>query len=188
MSSESKKSKESTTSGEARATTPTATTATLDVAQLFETADENLTKFVNEFAKAQPEYAQAISNLQQEYIDTAREAIKIGTSVQKQLINSSNNNKIELPAITPPFIKRFVDQSKDLTSNMIGITDLNAQFAINELNATRENLKNNRRMVKAAVPIVNVLTILKFITKSIDIVISSGFAGSMMKLMAIIPA
>ena len=34
---------------------------------------------------------------------------------------------------------------------MIGITDLNAQFAINALNATRENLKNNRRMVKAAV-------------------------------------
>jgi hypothetical protein len=92
-----------------------------------------------------------LSNLQQEYIDTAREAIKIGTSAQKQLINSSNNNKIELPAITAPFVERFVDQSKDLTSNMIGITDLNAQFAINALNATRENLKNNRRMVKAAV-------------------------------------
>lgn len=146
MSSDSKKSKDSTI-GEARAAAPS---TTLDVTQLFETADENFTKFVNEFAKAQPEYAQAISNLQQEYLDVTRETIKIGTSVQKQLINSSNSNTIELPATTAPFVQRFISQSKDFTNNMIGIMDFNAQFAINALNSTRENLKNNIRLVKAA--------------------------------------
>ena len=33
---------------------------------LFDVANENFTKLVNQSAKVQPEYAQAISNLQQE--------------------------------------------------------------------------------------------------------------------------
>ena len=36
---------------------------------LFDVANENFTKVVNQTAKVQPEYAQAISNLQQEYIE-----------------------------------------------------------------------------------------------------------------------
>lgn len=150
MSSENKRSKNNTTTESAASAPTTTTTTTFDITELFETADENLTKFVNEFAKTQPEYVQAVSNLQQEYIDAARETIKIGSSLQKQLVNSSNNYKIELPATMEPFVQRFVNQTKDFTNNVIGVTDINAQFAINALNATRENLKNNRRMVKAA--------------------------------------
>ncbi|MGB0027530.1 MAG: hypothetical protein WBP64_11880, partial [Nitrososphaeraceae archaeon] len=51
---------------------------------LFDVANENFTKLVNESAKVQPEYAQAISNLQQEYIEASRNAIQTTTSVQKQ--------------------------------------------------------------------------------------------------------
>ncbi|MGH9953169.1 MAG: hypothetical protein ACRD5J_16245, partial [Nitrososphaeraceae archaeon] len=60
MSSESKKSRDRNTE-EAATSAPEATTVaattTFNLAQLFDAADENLTKFVNEFSKAQPEYA-----------------------------------------------------------------------------------------------------------------------------------
>lgn len=154
MSSESNRSKESKTEEPAPspAATTDAKTKTFDLVQLFDTADENLTKFVNEFSKAQPEYAQAVSNLQQEYIDTAKESIKIGTAVQKQFINSSRTYKnFIMPAITTsPFVQPFVNQSSDFTNNIVRITEINTQLVINALNATRENLKNNRRMAKAA--------------------------------------
>ena len=48
------------------------------------------TKLVNQSAKVQPEYAQAISNLQQEYIEASRNAIQTTTSVQKQFANSNS--------------------------------------------------------------------------------------------------
>jgi hypothetical protein len=152
MSSESKISRDNKT-GEVT-TTPSSTSTsvtTFNLTQLFDNADENLTKFVNEFSKAQPEYAQAISNLQQEYIDTAKDSIKIGTSVQKQLINSNRFSNTIIPATTTaPSIQQLVNQSNDFTNNIIRITENNNQFVINALNATKENLKNNRRVLKAA--------------------------------------
>ena len=57
MSSENKKSKDSTT---------TSTNVSINVSQIVDAANENVTKLVNESSKVQPQYAQAISNLQQE--------------------------------------------------------------------------------------------------------------------------
>jgi nickel-dependent lactate racemase len=147
MSSESKRPRDKNVE-EATTHAPEATT-TFNLAQLFDSADENLTKFVNEFSKAQPEYAQAVSNLQQEYIDAAKDSIKTGTSIQKQLINSSRISNAIIPATTAPSIQQLVNQSNDFTNNMVRITEINSQFVINALNATKENLKNNRRLAKA---------------------------------------
>jgi hypothetical protein len=43
--------------------------AAINVTHIFDVANENFIKLVNEAAKIQPQYAQAISNLQQEYIE-----------------------------------------------------------------------------------------------------------------------
>jgi hypothetical protein len=156
-SSESKRSRdrntEETTSAP-EATTISAATTGFDLAQLFDIADENLTRFVNEFSKAQPQYAQAVSNLQQEYIDAAKDSIKIGTSVQKQFINSSSSSitkdsNAANPTTASPFVQQLVNQSNDFTNNMVRITEINSQFVINALNAIKENLKNNRELAKA---------------------------------------
>src|SRR5439155_27346258 len=45
---------------------------TTDAQTIYDTLNENLVKFVNEWTKAQPQYSQAISNLQLDYIDTTR--------------------------------------------------------------------------------------------------------------------
>jgi hypothetical protein len=153
-SSESKRSRDRNTEEATPVPNEAAAPATFDLAQLFDTADENLTRFVNEFSKTQPQYAQAVSNLQQEYIDAAKDSIKIGTSIQKQFIKNSKTSNAANPTTTTaasPFVQQLVIQSNDFTNNMARITEINSQFVINALNATKENIKNNRRLVQATI-------------------------------------
>jgi hypothetical protein len=143
MSSENKTSKDNTrVVKDASATTVGVT--------LFDVANENFTKLINESAKVQPEYAQAISNLQQEYIEATRNAIQTTTSVQKQFANSNSNfNSLVISDTTAPYIQGLIKQSNDSTNNIIRMTDINHQLTINVLNALRENVKNYSRTVEA---------------------------------------
>ena len=118
---------------------------------LFDVANENFTKVVNQAAKVQPEYAQAISNLQQEYIDASRNAIQTTTSVQKQFVNSNSNfNNVVNSDTTAPYIQNLVKQSNDFTNNIIRMTDINNQLTLNVLNGLRENVKNYSRTIEAS--------------------------------------
>jgi hypothetical protein len=117
---------------------------------LFDVANENFTKLINESAKVQPEYAQAISNLQQEYIEASRNAIQTTTSVQKQFANSNSNfNNLIVSDTAAPYIQGLIKQSNDSTNNIIRMADINHQLTINVLNALRENVKNYSRTVEA---------------------------------------
>lgn len=147
MSSENKKSKEGVTATAAG----TAGTASINVSQIFDAANENVTKLVNESSRVQPQYAQAISNLQQEYIDALRNAIQRGFAVQKQLVaNNKNLNSFIVPEAAVPYVQGLVKQSDDITNNFISVADINNQLTINALNVARENVKNFSRTVEAA--------------------------------------
>ena len=101
----------------------------------------------------QPQYALAISNLQQEYIEAVRNAIQTITSLEKQFANSndsSNFNNVVISDTARPYIQGFVKQSNDFTNNVIRMTDINNQLTINALNALRENVKNSSKTVEAA--------------------------------------
>ena len=116
---------------------------------LFDVANENFTKLVNQSAKVQPEYAQAISNLQREYIEASRNAIQTTTSVQKQFANSNSGlNNVIISDTTAPYIQNLVKQSNDFTNNIVRMTDINNQVTINVLNALRENVKNYSKTVE----------------------------------------
>jgi hypothetical protein len=142
MSSENKKSRDSAT---------TSTNSTINVSQIVDAANENVTKLVNESSKVQPQYAQAISNLQQEYIDALRNAIQRTFSVQKQLVTSNSNfNNFVVPDAAAPYLQGLVKQSDELTNNFISVADINNQLTINALNVLRENVKNFSRTVEAA--------------------------------------
>src|ERR687892_1808693 len=146
MSSENRKSKDSATT-----TTTAGTNVSLNVYQIVEAANENVTKLVNESSKVQPQYAQAISNLQQEYIDALRNAIQRIFAVQKQLAASNNSfNNFIVPEAAAPYVQGLVKQSDDITNNFISVADINNQLTINALNVARENVKNFSRTVEAA--------------------------------------
>ena len=142
---------ENRTSKDTTSTTKDAAAATaVNVTHVFDVANENFTKLVNESAKVQPQYAQAISNLQQEYIEAVRNAIQTITSVEKQYANSNSKfNNVIISDTAAPYIQGFVKQSNDFTNNIIRMADINNQLAINALNAVRENVKNYNRTVEA---------------------------------------
>jgi len=144
-SSESKRSKDSTGTTDAAAAA-----AAVNVTPIFDAANDNFTRLINESAKVQPQYAQAVSNLQQEYIDVVRTAVQRTTSIQKQLASSNSNfNNAIISDAAAPYVQDVARQSTDFTNNLIRMADINNQLTINALNALRENVKNNSRIVEA---------------------------------------
>ena len=58
------------------------------VVDVYDVTRDNLIRTVDEFAKAQPQYSQSISNLQLDYIQTTKNMIQTAFSAQKQLANT----------------------------------------------------------------------------------------------------
>jgi len=100
---------------------------TTDAQTIYDTLNENLVKFVNEWTKAQPQYSQAISNLQLDYIDTTRNIINTAISFQKAF-NNSNNNSNWNPPVATPYVEQFTKQSNEVVNTMIRTAAVNYQL------------------------------------------------------------
>lgn len=121
---------------------------TTDAQTIYDTLNENLVKFVNEWTKAQPQYSQAISNLQLDYIDTTRNIINTAISFQKAF-NNSNNNSNWNPPVATPYVEQFTKQSNEVVNSMIRTTAVNNQLTTNLLDAARENLRSYNKTIDA---------------------------------------
>jgi hypothetical protein len=111
--------------------------------EIYDTIKENLVKVVDEMAKIQPQFSQSISNLQIDYIQTAKNIIQNTISAQKQFISRWN-----IPA-DQPYTEQIAKQSNEVTNNTIKAVGINNQLAINALDAARENLKIYNRTIDA---------------------------------------
>jgi hypothetical protein len=109
---------------------------------VYDSVKENLLRTVDEMAKAQPQYYQSISNLQLDYIQTAKNIIQTTVSAQKQLLG--NNWTI---SSSGPYTEQLVHQSNQITNSTIRAVDVNNQFLINSLDTIRENLKVCNRTI-----------------------------------------
>src|SRR5215217_499160 len=110
------------------------------VEDVSDTIKTNLIRTVDEFAKAQPQYSQSISNLQLDYIQTIKNMIQTLFSAQRQFANTLN-----IPSV--PYGEVFTRQSNEVTNNAIRSVGINNQLTINALDAARENLKIYNRTV-----------------------------------------
>src|SRR5215211_2273206 len=110
------------------------------VVDVYDTMRDNLIRTVDEFAKAQPQYSQSISNLQLDYIQTTKNMIQTAFSAQKQFANILN-----VPSV--PYGEVLTRQSNEVTNNAIRSVGINNQLTINALDAARENLKIYNRTV-----------------------------------------
>jgi hypothetical protein len=110
------------------------------VVDVSDTLRDNLIRTVDEFAKAQPQYSQSISNLQLDYIQTIKNMIQTLFSAQRQFANTLN-----IPSV--PYGEVFTRQSNEVTNNAIRSVGINNQLTINALDAARENLKIYNRTV-----------------------------------------
>ncbi len=110
----------------------------------FDTVKENFVRAVDEIAKVQPQYSQAFSNLQIDYIQTAKNMIQNVIPAQKQLVASWN-----IPVSRILYTEQFTRQSNEITNNALKAIDTNNQLILNAVDLARENLKIYNRTVDA---------------------------------------
>jgi hypothetical protein len=111
---------------------------------VFDTVRENFVRAVDQMSSVQPQYAQALSNLQLDYIQTVKNVIENTISAQKQLLGNFN-----IPVSTPYTEEQFTRQSNEITNNTLRVVDINNKLAINAVDAARENLKVYSRAAEA---------------------------------------
>jgi hypothetical protein len=96
-------------------------------------------------AKVQPQYSQAFSNLQLDYVKTTKNLIQNILLAQKQLIGSWNIIAVS----TMSYVEQYIRQSNEIANNTLKAVDINNQLAINTLDLARENLRIYNRTVDA---------------------------------------
>jgi hypothetical protein len=112
-------------------------TATENV-DILDTYKENMLRTVDEVSKYQPQYAQSISNLQQDYLQVTKELINNMVAIQKSWYRNARSPYI--PA-TAPYAAQFKKQSDEVTSQAFHLFDTANKMAIDSLNVARENMK-----------------------------------------------
>jgi len=118
------------------------TVGSSSASHIFDTVRENFVRAVDQMASVQPQYLQAFSNLQLDYIQTAKNVIQNTISAQKQLAGSWN-----MPVSTTPYTEQFTRQTNEITNNTLSVVGINNQLVINAIDAARENLKVYNRTV-----------------------------------------
>ena len=107
--------------------------------ELLDTCKQTMLRTIDEISKYQPQYAQSISNLQQDYLQVTKETINRTFAIQKTWYRNTARN-----SFTPmegPYSEQYRKQSNEATSQAFHVFDAANQLAIDSLNASRENIK-----------------------------------------------
>jgi hypothetical protein len=109
--------------------------------EIHDTVSENYTKLSDEFAKSQQRHIQAISGLQQEYLESMKVAVKTTISVQKEYFSNSTS-RYPIPNTATMQMDNMINQSNEYTTNMIKWVNIQNQFMVNAIEALKEYVKN----------------------------------------------
>jgi len=133
------------TDNKTKTETSTSTTSTpaQESSEMFDTAKQNVLKVTEEVSKFQPQYAQSISNLQQEYIQLTKEFVNKVFAAQRNWAGSGINvpNTSYTSPSFAPYSEQIRRQTNEITAQALSVFDTSNQLAINAINAARENLK-----------------------------------------------
>jgi hypothetical protein len=119
--------------------------------EVIDTVRDNALRIVDEVAKNQPQFAQSISNLQLDYIQTVKSMIETGFANQKQVVSTLGTTTPKVAQIPEPITR----QSTELTNNAIRSAGILHQLSVNALDAARENVKIYNRTVDAVADFSN---------------------------------
>lgn len=120
--------------------TPTTTVRTNEVSDIVR---DNTLRIIDEVAKVQPQFAQSISNLQLDNIQTVRSVIQTAFANQKEFGFVLNSPQ------APHLADQVAKQSTEVTNNVIRSVGTFNQLSINALDSARENVKIYNRTVDA---------------------------------------
>jgi hypothetical protein len=133
-----------TTSRDNEETKITTTTTATRANEVNDILRDNTLRVVDEVAKVQPQFAQSISNLQLDNIQTVRSMIQAAFANQKQVIAHAPN--------TPQAVQvseEIAKQSTEVTNSIIRSVGIFNQLGVTALDSARENVKIYGRTVDA---------------------------------------
>jgi hypothetical protein len=122
-------------------TTITTTSKANDVS---DTVRDNTLRIVDEVAKVQPQFAQSVSNLQLDNIQTVRSMIQTAFANQKQFIVHAPNIPQALQVS-----EAVSNQSTEMTNSIIRSVGIFNQLGITALDSAREHVNIYKRTVDA---------------------------------------
>jgi hypothetical protein len=105
---------------------------------------DNTLRIVDEVAKVQPQFAQSISNLQLDNIQTVRSMIQTAFANQKQVVAHALNTPQALQVS-----EEFAKQSTEVTNSIIRSVGIFNHLGVTALDSARENVKIYGRTVDA---------------------------------------
>jgi hypothetical protein len=105
---------------------------------------DNTLRIVDEVAKVQPQFAQSISNLQLDNIQTVRSMIQTAFANQKQVVAHTLNTPQALQVS-----EEIAKQSTEVTNSIIRSVGIFNHLGVTALDSARENVKIYGRTVDA---------------------------------------
>jgi hypothetical protein len=105
---------------------------------------DNTLRIVDEVAKVQPQFAQSISNLQLDNIQTVRSTIQTAFANQKQVVAHALNTPQALQVS-----EEIAKQSTEVTNSIIRSVGIFNQLGVTALDSARESVKIYGRTVDA---------------------------------------
>jgi len=109
-----------------------------------DTVRDNTLRIVDEVAKVQPQFAQSVSNLQIDNIQTVRSMIQTAFANQKQFIVHTPNIPQALQVS-----EAVSNQSTEMTNSIIRSVGIFNQLGITALDSAREHVNIYKRTVDA---------------------------------------
>jgi hypothetical protein len=122
----------------------TTITTTSKVNDVSDTVRDNTLRIVDEVAKVQPQFAQSVSNLQLDNIQTVRSMIQTAFANQKQFIVHTPNIPQALQVS-----EAVSNQSTEMTNSIIRSVGIFNQLGITALDSAREHVNIYKRTVDA---------------------------------------
>ena len=112
-----------------------------DSSEIFDTYKKGVLKITEQLSKFQPQYAQSISNLQEDYLQLTKQFVDNVFAAQRNWIGGNITSRgTTFPSWTP-YAEQFRTQSSEITSQASSVFDTSNQLAMNALNIARENMK-----------------------------------------------
>ena len=124
-----------------------------DSSEIFDAYKKGVLKITEELSKFQPQYAQSISKLQEEYLQLTKEFIDIVFAAQRNWIGGNMTSRgTTFPSWNyTPYTEQFRTQSSEITAQASSVFDTSNQLAMNVLNAARENLRLYGKAIDAII-------------------------------------
>jgi hypothetical protein len=124
-----------------------------DSSEIFDTYKKGVLKITEELSKFQPQFAQSISNLQEEYLQLTKVFVDNVFAAQRNWIGGNMTSRgTTFPSWNyTPYAEQFRTQSSEITGQASSVFDASNQLAMNALNAARENLKLYAKAIDAII-------------------------------------